>query len=314
MDCEVALKQLERGVALGRGQKGLDVGLALETTCVLNNVFGAQAMSTITITGSSDSSGARERTRSSGSRSLAGVDEAVCGCLLQLFSTCFLCLRIDFGALEAGFTTRMRLHGIAPNQGDTGSAPGGGTEGTVLHSTEWKDLVLSKQKGILDGFMEATARCISVISRLYKALVRLVKHYCSLKLRLTRPHLVTLLRYVCTTVNPQVHAFLLTNVYNISSADGAGTGAGGNKRKSRGAISKGNSRTAKCERRIPELIYQMEQVDVLLIKLTGMVTDKFALHGLIKRSTIRDFRIMPANSGDNGNNSGGGGVNGGNNN
>ena len=42
---------------------------------------------------------------------------------------------------------------------------------------------------------------------------------------------------------------------------------------------------------VPELIYNMEQLDVQLISLSRCVRDKLSVTRLIKPSTARDFRI-----------------------
>lgn len=303
--------------------------LAVETTSVLHSVFGHAGTAN---TGGMFTDSASADIWQQNCASIATADDdhvddvrvndddgvSVCNVLHQLFATCFLGLQIDFSAVEAAFTCRMNMHGLSMLQqtqqqsqqhmqthdGDVRSD--GDTmviDPTVTTDPAYKTFILSKQKTILAGLMDFTARTIGVMTRLYKGLIRLVKYYCSMKLNVLPSPLVALLRYVCTQVNPQVHAFLLTNVYNVSSsadnkpnsrsAAAATTNASSNNKRK---TSSSHSLTAKCERRIPECIYQMEQLDVMLIKLTGMPSmsamDKRALHGLITRTTVRDFRIM----------------------
>lgn len=64
------------------------------------------------------------------------------------------------------------------------------------------------------------------------------------------------------------------------------------KRKRCGAQKAASVGTKKLSKVIPGLIYQMEQFDVQLIKLSAVVlTDKMFINKLVKRSQIRDFRL-----------------------
>ena len=53
-----------------------------------------------------------------------------------------------------------------------------------------------------------------------------------------------------------------------------------------------NYDTSKLDKIIPDLIFQMEQFDVNVIKLSNRLkTDKSFLAKLVKRSNVRDFRL-----------------------
>jgi hypothetical protein len=299
------LKGLEKHAQsqAARGRPQLDPGLSVDSTRALSTVFGTGMRTTAANSG--DISITDPHFGNEGTGNVIQDNHSpqiepgglVCEQLRQLFAACLLGLQTNFDALEQVFTSRMARHGSIPvsSQGpihDQGAAGAreGNEDAHINPSTDFKNFILSKQKYILDGFMEFTARIISVVTRLYKILGRMVKYYCTLKLRSTRPALVALLRFVCTSVSPQIHAFLLTNVYNVSSS--------GKKRNSTASgsapsVAVAASRTAKCERRIPDLIFQMEQLDVLVIRLTGMVVDKYSLSGIIRRTAARDFRIFP---------------------
>ena len=73
----------------------------------------------------------------------------------------------------------------------------------------------------------------------------------------------------------------------------ANTGVESNRNK-RGAGCKGSAAAAssKLSKLIPPLVFQMEQLDLQLIKLSAAVaTEKAFISKLIKRSQIRDFKI-----------------------
>jgi hypothetical protein len=107
-----------------------------------------------------------------------------------------------------------------------------------------------------------------------------------MKIQAVPPVYRSLSEYVANAVNPRIEEFLLS----IHNSPGGSSGA-----NSTGSAN-GNGSILKINRQakvVPELIFNMEQLDVQLIKLSAVVriVDKNSITRLIKRTAARDFRI-----------------------
>ena len=122
------------------------------------------------------------------------------------------------------------------------------------------------------------------ISKLYKIQVQLVRDLITSKSTLLSHLFKQMLTETAEKLSPKIQNFL-----SQSSDWSLFLSTSTKKRK----VSKSNKNSSnKLDKVIPVLIFQMEQLDVQLIKLSNILTlEKTFISKLIKRSQIRDFRL-----------------------
>jgi len=131
-------------------------------------------------------------------------------------------------------------------------------------------------------------RVLSYATRIYKLLVALLRDVLA-----ERPNsLQSMLRLLLSRTAENL-ATKIQSYFSASSASTKNIELVASKRKrGGGGTSSGSSAANKLSKVVPGLIFQMEQLDLMLIKLSGVIAvDKPFISKLVKRSQVRDFKL-----------------------
>lgn len=132
----------------------------------------------------------------------------------------------------------------------------------------------------------ANERIVSLFCKIYKLLTQISRSLITFKVKKPAEAFLTLLRYCCNEFNPEVDK-LITTIHNNDDEP--------KKKKSKKDDNNNNhnndKKTTRQAKVVPELIYQMEQLDLQIIKLSQVVINKLDYSKLIRRTSSRDFKI-----------------------
>ena len=118
-------------------------------------------------------------------------------------------------------------------------------------------------------------------TKLYKIEVQLIKDMTLSRPSTLSPQFLTMLTETAESLSPKIQT-ILSDHERIKQGNGTKRKRGGH----------GKPAMDKLSKVIPSLIYEMEQFDVQLIKLTSVLTvDKIQVSRLVKRSQVRDFKL-----------------------
>ncbi len=126
----------------------------------------------------------------------------------------------------------------------------------------------------------ANERLLALFTKVYKVFVKLTRELVADKVTFPPDHFLRMARFASEVMAPKLQKLLnhLHKALDRQQADGAGMGM--------------RSQLSKHAKLVPELIYQIEQWDLQLIKLAGVVKDPSEVRRFIKRTDARDFKIV----------------------
>jgi uncharacterized membrane protein YgcG len=137
----------------------------------------------------------------------------------------------------------------------------------------------------LDGkkktsMLNACDTLLVLLIRMYKVLIKLTKGLIERKSKTFSNEFSRLIPFISDNLSVKINK-LIEAVHNAPEPDP--------ERKS-DSVEVSKSMKSKLARVVPELIYNMEQLDHSLIKLDA-IAGQTLLHGVVKRSQLRDFKI-----------------------
>lgn len=131
-------------------------------------------------------------------------------------------------------------------------------------------------------------RVLSIATRLYKFEVILLKDVLASKPSLLPPIFKMMLTEISEVLTDKIHSYLQEQGTSREQMSIMCAPAGLKRKKG----SKGPPKSDKLSKTIPGLIYEMEQSQTQLIKLSAVLTlEKSFVSKLVKRSQVRDFRL-----------------------
>ena len=133
-------------------------------------------------------------------------------------------------------------------------------------------------------------RILSMFCKTYKLLTQMSRSLITFKVKKPCDQFLALLKSCCNELNPDVDK-LLTTLHSNNNDEEPKKKKSKKDDNNNGNSNNGDKKTTRQAKVVPELIYQMEQLDLQIIKLSQYVVNKHDYSKLIRRTNSRDFQI-----------------------